>query len=120
MNKDITIEGFKPIYKVEFIHRKMGVLLGYFFMLPFGLFISKGYLTPLLRNRLLLLLGLGALQGGIGWWMVKSGLKEKPDYQNRPRVSPYRLSAHLMMAITLYSGLLWHSFSLLIKPTVTE
>jgi len=69
---------------------------------------------------MLALLGLGGMQGAIGWWMVKSGLKEKPEYQNRPRVSPYRLATHLGMATTLYSGLLWNSFSLLIKPAEVD
>lgn len=32
-------------------------------------------IMPKLRNRLLGLLGLGGMQGVIGWWMVKSGLK---------------------------------------------
>lgn len=91
-------------------------MLGYWFIIPFAIFQYKGYLQPKMRNRLIALLGLGGLQGGIGWWMVKSGLTEKPDYQSRPRVSPYRLAAHLAMATTLYSGLLWNSFSLLIKP----
>ncbi len=94
----------------------MGMMLGYWFIIPFAIFQYKGYLQPKMRNRLIALLGLGGLQGGIGWWMVKSGLTEKPDYQSRPRVSPYRLAAHLAMATTLYSGLLWNSFSLLIKP----
>lgn len=48
--------------------------LGYFFMFPLAFFTAKGYLTPMFRNRLFGMLGLGALQGGIGWWMVKSGL----------------------------------------------
>lgn len=75
---------------------------------------------PKMRNRILLLLGLGGLQGAIGWWMVKSGLNEKPDYQSRPRVSPYRLATHLTMATALYSGLIWNAFTLLIKPTVVD
>jgi len=41
---------------------------------------------PKLRNRCLGLFAFGGLQGLIGWWMVKSGLNEKPDYQTRPRV----------------------------------
>lgn len=53
----------------------MGMWLGYYFMIPFGVFLARGYLTPKFRNRLLGILGLGAAQGGIGWWMVKSGLK---------------------------------------------
>ncbi len=48
--------------------------------------------------------------------ILKSGLKEQPEYQNRPRVSPYRLATHLSLATVLYSGLLWNSFNLLIKP----
>ena len=99
----------------------MGMWLGYYFMIPLAIFIGKGYITPKFRNRLLGILALGATQGGIGWWMVKSGLNEKPDYQSRPRVSPYRLMTHLMMATTIYSALLWHSFLLLVKPpTVTD
>jgi heme a synthase len=56
----------------------MGMLLGYLFIIPFAAFQFKGYIQPKLRNRLLALLGLGATQGFIGWWMVRSGLKEKP------------------------------------------
>jgi cytochrome c oxidase assembly protein subunit 15 len=98
----------------------MGMMLGYLFMIPFSIFQYKGFIQPKLRNRLLALLGLGGLQGFIGWWMVKSGLKDKPEYQDRPRVSPYRLATHLGMATTLYTGLLWQSFSLLIEPTQVE
>jgi len=92
----------------------MGMTLGYLFMIPFSIFAYKGYLKPKLRNRLIGLLCLGGMQGGIGWWMVKSGLKEKPEYQSRPRVSPYRLATHLGMATILYSSLLWNAFSLLL------
>lgn len=85
-------------------------------MAPFAFFSYKKYIMPKLRNRLLGLLGLGGMQGMIGWWMVKSGLKEKPEYQDRPRVSPYRLMTHLMMATMIYSGVLYNAFTLLIKP----
>ena len=98
----------------------MGMWLGYGFIIPLAIFQYKGYLMPKMRNRVLALLGLGGLQGAIGWWMVKSGLKEKPEYQSRPRVSPYRLATHLLMATTLYTGLLWNSFSLLIKPAKVD
>lgn len=94
--------------------------LGYLFMIPFGIFWYKGYFMPKMRNRLLAMLFLGGMQGAIGWWMVKSGLKEKAEYQSRPRVSPYRLATHLGMATTLYAGLVWNSFALLIKPTQVD
>jgi len=52
--------------------------LGYCFMIPFAALTFSGYIKPNLRNRLLGILTLGACQGGIGWWMVKSGLKHQP------------------------------------------
>ena len=85
-------------------------------MAPFGFFTYKKIIKPKLRNRLLSILALGGLQGCIGWWMVKSGLKVKPEYQDRPRVSPYRLMTHLMMATTIYSAVIYNAFTLLIKP----
>jgi cytochrome c oxidase assembly protein subunit 15 len=49
--------------------------LGYFFVAPFAFFSYKKFIMPKLRNRLFGLLALGGMQGAIGWWMVKSGLK---------------------------------------------
>lgn len=46
--------------------------------------------------------------------MVKSGLEEKPDSHDIPRVSQYRLAAHLGSALVLYCGSLWTSLSLLL------
>ncbi len=89
-------------------------------MFPFAFFSYKKIITPKLRTRLFGLLALGGLQGAIGWWMVKSGLKEKPEYQDRPRVSPYRLMTHLMMATMIYSGVLYNAFTLLIKPAPVD
>ena len=57
----------------------------------------------------------GGLQGVIGWWMVKSGLTKKPDYQSRQRVSTYRLFVHLNCAIIIYSSLLWNGLTLVSK-----
>lgn len=54
------------------------------------------------------------LQGLLGWYMVKSGLAEKPDSHDIPRVSQYRLAAHLGSALVLYCASLWTSFSLLL------
>jgi len=66
-----------------------------------------------------MLLGLGALQGGIGWWMVKSGLVDKhktKELDKTPRVSPYRLSIHAGFAYAIYSISLWQAFHLLRRP----
>lgn len=61
-----------------------------------------------LRPLLFGAFALGATQGAVGWWMVKSGLEPRaPGDLRDPRVSPYRLTAHLAMAFTIYSVLLW-------------
>ncbi|CAN7067018.1 unnamed protein product [Brassica rapa subsp. trilocularis] len=57
------------------------------------------------------LFALGAGQGFIGWWMVKSGLEEPPSEYSQPRVSPYRLAAHLTSAFAIYCGLFWTALS---------
>src|SRR5439155_24062033 len=49
---------------------------------------------------------LGGLQGAVGWFMVMSGL------EGRTEVSPYRLSAHLLFALFLFSALIWTALDL--------
>lgn len=71
----MSIEDFKFIYWMEYAHRMWGRALGLMFALPFSYFLHKGYITLRLGLRLCTLFGLGAGQGLIGWWMVKSGLE---------------------------------------------
>ncbi|MEO7828126.1 MAG: COX15/CtaA family protein, partial [Allosphingosinicella sp.] len=53
------------------------------------------------------ILALGALQGAIGWWMVASGLVDRPD------VSHIRLAVHLLTALTIFAVTLWVALDLL-------
>lgn len=53
-------------------------------------------------------------QGLLGWYMVKSGLEEKPESYDIPRVSQYRLSAHLGSALLLYCASLWTGLTMLL------
>uniref|UniRef100_A0A8R1EL47 Uncharacterized protein n=1 Tax=Caenorhabditis japonica TaxID=281687 RepID=A0A8R1EL47_CAEJA len=55
-------------------------------------------------------------QGGIGWWMVKSGLDPSQNSSDVPRVSQYRLATHLTMAFALYSIFFWNGLTHLVKP----
>jgi len=80
---------------------------------------AKGMFTPAIKKRVVIGGGLLLFQGLLGWYMVKSGLDPKNfegpnDY---PRVSQYRLAAHLSSAMILYSFLLWNSCSILLPPT---
>ncbi|TXG66982.1 hypothetical protein EZV62_008257 [Acer yangbiense] len=120
VNKGMSIEDFKFIYWMEYAHRMWGRGLGIIFALPFSYFLRKGYITLRLGLRLSSLFALGAGQGFIGWWMVKSGLEEPPSEYAQPRVSPYRLAAHLTSAFVIYSGLFWTGLSAVMPEPPAE
>ncbi|XP_065861872.1 heme A synthase COX15 [Euphorbia lathyris] len=120
VNKGMKIEDFKFIYWMEYAHRMWGRGLGIMFALPFSYFLRKGYITVGLGLRLSGLFALGAGQGLIGWWMVKSGLEEPASEYVQPRVSPYRLAAHLTSAFVIYSGLFWTALSVVMPEPPAE
>ncbi|XP_031114760.1 cytochrome c oxidase assembly protein COX15-like [Ipomoea triloba] len=120
VNRGMTIEDFKFIYWMEYAHRMWGRALGIMFALPFSYFLRKGYITVRLGLRLSGLFALGAGQGLIGWWMVKSGLEEPPSEYVIPRVSPYRLAAHLTSAFAIYCGLFWTGLSVVMPEPPAE
>ncbi|KAK4803775.1 hypothetical protein SAY86_003592 [Trapa natans] len=120
VNKGMSIEDFKFIYWMEYGHRMWGRALGIVFALPFSYFLRKGYITLRLGLQLSGLFALGAGQGLIGWWMVKSGLEEPPSEYIQPRVSPYRLAAHLTSAFAIYCGLFWTACSVVMPEPPAE
>jgi len=100
-NPDMDMHGFKVIFWWEYAHRLWGRFLGFFFALPFFYFAMKRQLSKAWIVKLSIALVLGGAQGLLGWFMVKSGLVDKPW------VSPYRLTAHLLLALGLFSYILW-------------
>lgn len=101
------LSDFKRIYAYEFSHRLLGRLTGLVFALPLAFFVARRAVPGALARRLVGLLALGSLQGFVGWWMVKSGLVDRPD------VSALRLATHLGLALLLFSALLWTALDLL-------
>lgn len=120
INKGMSLEDFMFIYWMEYAHRMWGRALGVMFALPFSYFLRKGFITLRLSLRLSALFALGAGQGLIGWWMVKSGLEEPESEYAEPRVSPYRLAAHLTSAFVIYCGLLWTALSVVMPEPPAE
>lgn len=98
---DMTLAEFRTIYLWEYVHRLLARAIGLVFLVPFVFFAVRRWLTRPLLVRALLLFGLGALQGLMGWLMVASGLVD------RPSVSHYRLAAHLVLAFTIFGAALW-------------
>uniref|UniRef100_A0A8D0F293 Cytochrome c oxidase assembly protein COX15 homolog n=1 Tax=Strix occidentalis caurina TaxID=311401 RepID=A0A8D0F293_STROC len=114
LNHDMTLAEFKFIWYMEYSHRMWGRVVGLAYILPAAYFWQKGWLSRPMKGCVLALCGLVCFQGLLGWYMVKSGLEEKPDSYDIPRVSQYRLAAHLGSALVLYSASLWTGLSLLL------
>uniref|UniRef100_A0A8C7X2W3 Cytochrome c oxidase assembly homolog 15 (yeast) n=1 Tax=Oryzias sinensis TaxID=183150 RepID=A0A8C7X2W3_9TELE len=114
LNHEMTLPEFKFIFYMEWGHRMWGRLVGLAYILPTIYFWRKGYFTRSVKGKVLGLCGFVFFQGLLGWYMVKSGLEEKQDSYDVPRVSQYRLSAHLGSALLLYTASLWMGLTMLL------
>ncbi len=106
-NFHMTLHDFKSIFWFEYGHRLLGRSIGTIFLLPFLFFLFRGKIEKSLTPKLIFMFVLGGLQGLMGWYMVKSGLVDDP------RVSQYRLTAHLGLAVVIYAYMLWVALGLL-------
>jgi heme a synthase len=100
-NAWMTLGDFKPIYWWEWAHRQLGRLIGLVWVAGLGWFIATRAVPRDWMGRLLLPGALGAVQAGVGWWMVASGLTGRLD------VAPYRLMLHLGLAFAIFALLVW-------------
>lgn len=107
LNYGMSLEEFKDIYFWEWIHRVIGRFIGLVFILPFLYFLIRKQLSkPTIRKALVLLI-MGGFQGFLGWYMVKSGLVDRPD------VSHYRLAMHLTTAFLTFAYTFWVALDLI-------
>ena len=106
LNSHFTLQDFKDIYFWEWLHRFIGRFIGMVFVIPFLYFLIKKQLSRTTIKKAILLLFLGGFQGFLGWYMVKSGLVDRPD------VSHYRLAMHLTTAFITFAYCLWVALDL--------
>lgn len=114
LNPHMDLAEFKKIYFMEWSHRLWGRFIGISFVLPAIYFIARRKVTPRMAANLVGISTLIGFQGFIGWWMVKSGLKDDlfaPG--SHPRVSQYRLTAHLATAFVCYAWMFLSGLSVL-------
>ncbi len=107
VNRGMSLDGFKSIFMYEYLHRVLGRVIGLLYFLPMVYFAMRGRVRAGMMPKLWILFLMGGLQGLLGWYMVKSGLVDNP------RVSQYRLTAHLGLAFAIYAYMLWLAFELL-------
>ena len=106
-NAGMTLEEFKVIYWWEWGHRQLGRVIGLVWAVGFLWFWARGAIPPGWTGRLLLLGGLGGVQGAIGWWMVSSGLTG-----TMLDVASYRLATHLGLAFVILGLIAWYAMLL--------
>lgn len=106
INRGMSLDEFKNIYFWEYVHRLLGRVIGLAFFLPLVWFWVKGAIPQSYKWKLVGLFLLGGLQGAIGWWMVASGLVDRPE------VSHIRLAVHLLNAFLIFGLLLWVALDL--------
>ncbi len=99
VNAGMDLAGFKRIFFLEYVHRLLGRITGMVFILPLLWFAARRRIPRWLGWRMAGLSLLVGAQGAAGWYMVASGLVDDP------RVSPYRLALHLLLAMLLFGGL---------------
>jgi len=111
VTRGISLAEFKEIFWWEYAHRLLGRAIGMVYLLPFLFFLARKKIDQSLLLKLAGIFLLGGLQGAMGWYMVKSGLIDDP------RVSQYRLTAHLGLAFLIYAAMFWVALGLLFPKT---
>ena len=107
IHNDFTLSDYKFIYFWEWFHRFIGRIIGIVFIIPFVYFLIKKKLDEATIKKCIVLLGMGAFQGFLGWFMVRSGLIDNPD------VSHFRLALHLTFAFITFAYTLWVALDLM-------
>ncbi len=111
INSSFTVSDFKYIYFWEWIHRVWARFIGIVFIIPFIIFIIQKRFQKWMVNPLLVLFGLGALQGLVGWIMVATGLHGS----NLLYVRHYELATHFMLALIVLCYTFWFALKMLVK-----
>jgi heme a synthase len=104
---NFQLDDYKFIFFWEWFHRFIGRIIGIVFIIPFVYFLIKKQLDAATIKKCFILLGMGAFQGFLGWFMVASGLKDMPD------VSHFRLAIHLTFAFITFAYTLWVALDLI-------
>ncbi|KRX93905.1 Cytochrome c oxidase assembly protein COX15 -like protein [Trichinella pseudospiralis] len=113
---EMTLGEFKAIWVMEYAHRMLARSTGLVFAVPAVYFWLRGRLASHLKVPVLTAGTLFLSQALLGWYMVKSGL-ESGEANSHARISQYRLTAHLSLAVGLYGLLFWYGLSSVFPPS---
>jgi heme a synthase len=101
INSNMTLEEYQYIFYIEWIHRFIARLAGLIYAIPVFYFLFKK-MIPFREFGIYFMMGLLFIaQAFAGWIMVASGLVD------RPSVSHFSLTIHLLLALALFGLSLW-------------
>jgi len=101
INSDMTLEEYQYIFYIEWIHRFIARFAGLVYAIPVFYFLFKKTI-PFKEFGIYFVMGmLFIAQAVAGWIMVASGLVD------RPSVSHFNLTIHLLLALALLGLALW-------------
>jgi heme a synthase len=106
VNADMTLAQYKFIFYNEYIHRLVARLAGLIVAIPLLIFLANGTIAWRKSGVYWLILLLFGAQGAMGWYLVSSGLVD------RPAVSHFRLTVHLLLALLLLAIVFWQALRL--------
>jgi heme a synthase len=104
VNSNMNLEEYKYIFYIEWIHRFIARFAGLVYAIPvfYFLFTKK---IPFREFGIYFVMGMLFIsQAFAGWIMVASGLVD------RPTVSHFNLTIHLLLAVSLLGLSLWTAF----------
>ena len=107
IHQQFSLSDFKFIFFWEWFHRLWARMMGMVFLIGFVYFLITRRFKKNAVIPMAMLFLLGALQGAIGWIMVKSGLVPEKYF-----VGHIELTTHLMAALGLLCYTLWFALSL--------
>jgi heme a synthase len=101
INAGMTLAEYQFIFYMEWVHRIIARLAGLIYAIPVFYFLIKK-IIPAKEFGIYFAMGMMFIaQAFMGWYMVSSGLVD------RPSVSHFRLTIHLLLALTLLALALW-------------
>ncbi len=114
VNRGMSLGEYQEIFYIEWAHRLIARIVGLIVVIPLIWFMRKGLLTFRASLRYWGVVALFGAQGLMGWLMVSSGLRD------RPAVSHFRLTIHLLVALALLGIVLWMALDRLRAERLSE
>ena len=104
VNSWMKVDDYKFIFYLEWVHRFIARLAGLAYAFPVFFFLFRKSI-PWKEFGVYFVMGILFIsQAFMGWYMVASGLVD------RPAVDHFRLTIHLLFALTLLALALWTAF----------